>query len=94
MNASLGVRVALHADSFARTFASAGVGGSALSADRQTAQMTNSPVALDPLKAFQVEPLAPPTLTVVLLASDPLNENPKSPCYRGESTSPLRSWQP
>ena len=54
MDAGLGVRVALHADGLARTFARAGVGLGALTAHGQPAQVADAAVALDTLKALQV----------------------------------------
>ena len=54
VNASLGVRVALHTDGLARTFARARVRLRALPADRQTAQVADAAIALDALEALQV----------------------------------------
>src|SRR5687767_9455065 len=54
MNAGLGVRIALHADRLTRTFASAGIGLGALTANWQSARMAGTAVALDSLEAFQV----------------------------------------
>jgi hypothetical protein len=54
VNTGLGVGVALHADSLARAFASAGVGLGALAAHREAAQMADAPVAFDALEALQI----------------------------------------
>ena len=54
MNAGLGLRIALDTNSLARALAGAGVGGGALAADRQTAQVTNAAITLDALEALQV----------------------------------------
>ena len=54
MNTSFGVRVTLHADRFARTFAGTGVGLGALTADREATEVANAAVALDTLEALQV----------------------------------------
>ena len=54
MNASLRIRVALHADGLARSFAGAGVGLGALAAHGQSPQVADAAVAFDTLKAFQV----------------------------------------
>jgi hypothetical protein len=54
VDTGLGSGIAHHADGFTRAFASACVGLSALATDRQAAQMANSPVALDTLKALEV----------------------------------------
>src|SRR5215470_10557752 len=54
MDAGLGSWAAHHADSFARAFASAGVGLSALAAHGQTAQVAHTAVAFDALEALQV----------------------------------------
>src|ERR1700691_6287351 len=53
MNACFGVRVALNADSFARAFAGAGVGGSALPANREASQMADSAIAFDALEPLE-----------------------------------------
>ena len=55
MNAGLGVRIALHTDGLTRTFAGAGVGAGSLTTHRQAAQVANATVALDGLKAFEVQ---------------------------------------
>ena len=49
-----GVRIALHADRLARTFARAGVGLGALAAHRQTAHVADATIALDALQALEV----------------------------------------
>jgi len=54
MNARLGVGIALHTHCLARAFACAGVGGSALAADGQAAQMADAAIALDALQALEV----------------------------------------
>ena len=54
MNAGLGVRIALHADSLARTFACAGIRLGALATDGQSAEMADAAVALDALETLQV----------------------------------------
>ena len=55
MDASFGFGIALHADGLPWTLACAGVGGSALSADRQSAQMADAPITFDGLKPLQVD---------------------------------------
>jgi hypothetical protein len=55
MNAGLRIRIALHADRFTRAFARARIRGGALTANRQTAQVTNATVALDRLEALEVD---------------------------------------
>ncbi len=54
VDAGLGVRVALHADGFARAFARAGVGLRALAAHGQAAHVADAAVALDALQALEV----------------------------------------
>jgi hypothetical protein len=54
MNAGFGVRVALHADGFARAFAGAGVCGSALAADGQAPQMADAAITFDTLEALEI----------------------------------------
>jgi hypothetical protein len=54
VDAGFGVWIALDADGFARTLAGAGVGGSALAAHGQSAQMADAAVALDALQAFEI----------------------------------------
>src|SRR6185503_15689079 len=54
MNTRLRVRVALHTDRLARTFARAGVGLRALTAHRQAAHVADATIALDALKALEV----------------------------------------
>ena len=54
MDAGLGVRVALHADGLARTFAGACVRLGALTANREAAQVPNATIALDTLEALQI----------------------------------------
>lgn len=54
MDAGLGIRIALHADRLARTFARAGVGLGALTAHWQSTQMADATVAFDTLQALQV----------------------------------------
>jgi hypothetical protein len=51
---SLGVFVALHADRLAGALARTGVGASALTANRETAAMTNATVAIDRLEALEI----------------------------------------
>ena len=55
MDAGLRVRVALHANSLARTFACAGVGAGSLTTHGKPAQMPDAPVALDGLKALEIQ---------------------------------------
>ena len=55
MNAGLRRGIAHHADGFAGAFAGAGVGLRTLSADRQTAQVADAPVAFDGLEALEVQ---------------------------------------
>ena len=55
VNSSLRVRVALHADGLAGTFARAGVRLGALTAHWQTAQMADAAVAFDALQALEVD---------------------------------------
>jgi hypothetical protein len=55
MDASLGVGIALHADSTTRTLAGACVGLGALTAHRQTAQVADATVTLDRLHALEVK---------------------------------------
>src|ERR1041384_8284297 len=55
VNSGLRVRVALHANGLARTFARAGVRLGALTANRQTAEMADAAIALDALQALQVD---------------------------------------
>lgn len=54
MDSGLGSWAANHTDGFPRTLARAGVGLSALAADRQTAQMADAAVALDALEALEI----------------------------------------
>jgi hypothetical protein len=54
VDAGFGVGIALDTDSFAGAFASAGVGGSALAANGQAAQMADAAVALNALEALEV----------------------------------------
>src|SRR6185437_11674680 len=54
VDASLRVRIALHTDRLARTFARAGVGLSALTAHRQAAHVAHATIALDALQALEV----------------------------------------
>src|SRR5262245_5198594 len=54
MDARLRVRIALHADGLARTFAGAGVGLRSLAAHGQAAHVADAAVALDTLQALQV----------------------------------------
>jgi hypothetical protein len=54
VDAGLGVRIALHADRLARTFARAGVGLGALAAHGQAAHVADATVALDALQALEV----------------------------------------
>ena len=54
VNASLRVRIALHADRLAWAFARARIGGGALAAHRQTAQVTHAAIALDGLQPLEV----------------------------------------
>ena len=55
MDASLRVRIPLHADSLTRALASAGVGLRALAAHRQPAQMPDTAITLDGLQPFEVQ---------------------------------------
>ena len=55
MDPGLGVWVALNADGLPRSFAGACVGGGALTANRQTAQVPNTAITLYGLEPFQVE---------------------------------------
>ena len=54
MNTSLGARVAHDTDSFARAFASPGVGLGALTTNGESAQMTHAAVAFDTLQTLEV----------------------------------------
>ena len=54
MDAGLRVRVALHTDRLARTFARAGVGLRALSPNGQAAHVANATITFDALEALQV----------------------------------------
>ena len=54
VDAGLGSRTADHADRLARAFAGTSVGLSALAANRQPAQMTDAPIALDALQSLEV----------------------------------------
>ena len=54
MNSGLGVRIPLHSDRLARSFAGAGVGLCPLPSHRQAAHVTHSTVALDALQALEV----------------------------------------
>src|SRR6516162_8775669 len=54
MDTGFGGGIADNADGFARTFAGAGVGLGALATDRQAAQVAETPVTLDTLKALEV----------------------------------------
>ena len=54
MNTGLGIRIALHADRFARSLARARIRLCALAPYRQPAQVANPAVALDALEALQV----------------------------------------
>lgn len=63
MDASLGVRIALHADRLARSLARACVGLRPLAAHRQAAQMADTAVALDALQALQIHAQFPAQVT-------------------------------
>jgi len=52
--ACLGIFIALDAHSFARAFASAGIGARALTANRKSATVANATIAVDSLKAFEI----------------------------------------
>jgi hypothetical protein len=52
-----------HADSFAWTFASAGVGLGSLSTDRQTAQVPDAAIAFDTLQPFEIHADFPAEVT-------------------------------
>ena len=54
MDAGLGGGIADDTDGLARAFAGSGVGLSALAADGQTPEMSNSAIAFDALEALQV----------------------------------------
>src|SRR5579862_4685960 len=54
MDTGLRVRIALHADCLARTFARAGVGLRALTAHRQAAHVANAAIALDALQPLEI----------------------------------------
>src|SRR5689334_16580436 len=54
VNTGLRVRVALHTDRLARTFARAGVGLRALTAHRQAAHVAHAAITLDALQALEV----------------------------------------
>src|ERR1051325_9968119 len=54
MDARLRVRIALHADGLARTFAGAGVGLRALAAHREAAHVADAAIALDALQTLQI----------------------------------------
>ena len=54
VNTGFGVGVALHTDGLPWTFAGAGVGRGALSANGQAAQMANAAITLDALQPLQV----------------------------------------
>ncbi len=54
MNASFGVRFALHPDRLARTFARPGIGLGALTPHRETADVADPTIALDALQALEV----------------------------------------
>src|SRR5437764_6940135 len=54
VNTGLRVRVALHTDRLARTFARAGVGLCALTAHRQAAHVADATMALDALQTLEV----------------------------------------
>ena len=55
MNAGFGVRVALHADGLAGSFAGAGVCGGALTANGQATQMADSAIAFDALETLEID---------------------------------------
>jgi len=54
MDAGLGCRAANDTDGLAGTFASAGIGLGALTANRQAAKMPHAPVTLDALQALEI----------------------------------------
>src|SRR4051812_49295761 len=76
VNTGLRVRIALHTDRLARTFARAGVGLSALTAHRQAAHVADATIALDALQALEVHAdfAAEITLDDILAVLDRVND--------------------
>jgi hypothetical protein len=55
VDAGFGVGITLYADRFAGSFSGPSVGGSALAADRETAQMPDAAITFDGLEPFEVQ---------------------------------------
>ena len=67
MDAGLGVRIALHADGLARAFAGAGIGFSALPADRESHFVPSAAIAIDIHQSFDVGGNIPPEISLHLM---------------------------